>query len=263
MSYQDILYTKEEGIATITMNRPEKMNAFRPLTLEEMIEAIEDARNDDNIRVVVLTGAGRGFCSGGDLAEETFPHPEKEISGDVGYHGIVRRVYSALRDLDKPTIAAINGAAVAEGFTFALLCDFRIASEGAKIGDAGMRFAMPGDLGNLYLLPRIVGMEKAMEITFLGKMLDAAEAQRLGVIGRVVPYLELPKAVMELARELAKMPPIGIRLAKSIMYRLQNIELGAAWEDITIVRQVSLDTADVVEGFNAFVQRRPPVFKGR
>jgi 2-(1,2-epoxy-1,2-dihydrophenyl)acetyl-CoA isomerase len=263
MDYQDILYTKAGNVATITLNRPEKMNAFRRTTLEELADVFAVARNDEEVRVAVITGAGRGFCSGGDIAEDLLPPGEKDIASDAGLRGRQRRAYTALRELDKPTIAAINGAAVAEGFTLALLCDIRIAAEGAKLGDGGMRMAMPGDIGNLYLLPRIVGLEKALEMTYLGNLISAEEAHRLGIISRVVPAGELSRTAADLAAELAKRPPVSMRLAKAAIYRLQKIELGTAYEDLTIVRQVALETQDAAEGMRAFAEKRPAVFKGK
>jgi enoyl-CoA hydratase/carnithine racemase len=261
VDYQDIIYTKEAGIATITMNRPDKLNSFTQRTLEEMVTALGDAGKDSDVKVVIISGSGRGFCTGGDLSE-IITDPIKALEGAKKVRELMHRLYFDLKRFEKPTIAAVNGAAVAEGFTIALLCDIRIASDKARLGDGVIRFGLVPDIGGTCLLPRIVGM-RALEDLLTGRLLDAAEAERMGLVGRVVPHEKLQSATQELAATIAKGPSIAHRLTKALVYRQLDIDLESAIKDQSLAAQVNDVSEDHAEGIKAFLGKRPPVFKGR
>jgi enoyl-CoA hydratase/carnithine racemase len=267
MEFQSIIYTKEEGIATITLNRPQALNSFTPMMQQEWITAIEDASRDDEVRVLVLTGAGRAFCAGMDLraegerfAESTSLSPfhiMQHMRDNI--HGLALN----LANLNKPYIGAINGAAVGGGMDFASMCDIRIASEKAKFSMAYVRMGMVPAGGGCYFLPRIVGIAKACELIWTGRMMDAEEALRIGYVSRVVPHDELEAATKELATQLAKGPSVAIRLAKHLIYRCLDLDLVRALEDHQTAMLIAQSTEDAKEGPLAFIEKREPVFKGR
>lgn len=265
MQFQDIIYTKEEGIATITLNRPQALNALTPTMQLEWITALQDAKHDEEVRVVVVTGAGRAFCSGRDMRYEMAPESASlspfEMSRYMreGIHGLAL----TLADLDKPYIGSINGPAVGGGMDFASMCDIRIASERAKFGMAYIRFGIPPAGGGCYFLPRIVGIAKACELIWTGRTIDAEEALKIGYVSEVVPHNELEVATKELATKLAKGPSVAIRLAKRLIYRCLDLDLIRALEDHQTAMLIAQDTEDAKEGPMAFIEKREPIFKGR
>lgn len=264
MDYHNIIYKKEKTIATITLNRPEKGNAYTQDMIDEIVTAIKDAEKDDEVRVLVITGAGRSFCTGYDLGGFALTHKEKHplhwvIEEREGFHKVIR----CLKGLDKPTIASVNGSAIAAGFVLALACDIRIVSERARLGDPSLNFGFASDEGLTYFLPRIAGVAKAVELIMLGEIVDAIEAQRIGLVNKVVPPEELEKATTELATRLAGGPPIAQRLTKRAIYSHAEEDLESSLEDICLAAQIANETEDVIEGVKALQEKRPPIFKGR
>lgn len=263
MEYETILYTKEGPVATITLNRPDNLNAYTNLLLEEMLRAIDDVRQDDNIRVLIITGAGRAFCAGADLSQPVEELQRRPLSSVMEMREGFHQLLLSLGRLDKPTIAAINGPAVAGGLNIALVCDFRIASDLARIGDGSLRFGFVPDEGGAYLLPRIVGLEKALELILLREILDAKQAERIGLVGKVVPHAELEGRAREMAHKIAEGPPVASRLAKRAVYKQLDMDFAAALEDIALAAQIVNEMEDVQEGIRAFFEKRKPIFKGR
>jgi len=279
MEFQDIIYTKEDGIATITLNRPQALNALTPTMQQEWSMAIQDASYDDEVRVLVVTGAGRAFCAGMDLRYESKPGagpftspPSQSGAESISFspfqimqhmreniHGLALK----FANLDKPFIGAINGAAVGGGMDFASMCDIRIASEKAKFGMAYVRMGMIPAGGGCYYLPRIVGIAKACELIWTGRMIDAEEALRIGYVSKVVPHDELESATKELATQLAKGPSVAIRLAKRLIYRCLDLDLVKALEDHQTALLIAQSTEDAKEGPLAYIEKREPIFKGR
>lgn len=263
MEYETILLTKEDHVATITLNRPDNLNAYTDLLLKEMLLAIDDVRQDDSIRVLIITGAGRAFCSGADLSQPMDEFRLRRPLASVvemreGFHQLLL----SLRRLDKPTIAAINGPVVAGGLSIALACDFRIASDVARIGEGSLRFGFVPDEGGAYLLPRVVGLEKALELILLREILDANEAERIGLVGKVVPHQELASQAREMALKIAEGPPVASRLAKRAVYKQLDMSFETALEDIALGAQIVNAMEDVREGVSAFFEKRKPMFKG-
>ena len=264
MPSQYLLCRVEERIATLTLNRPERLNALGDTLREDLYDAIIQCGTDPNVRVLVITGAGRGFCSGGDVKTMR----ERDQSGETPSPGsrfaqIRDRVILALRDCPKPVIAAVNGAAAAAGMNLALACDMRIASTAAKFSQSFVKRGLPPDWGGTYFLPRIVGIAKACELIFTGETIDAAEALRLGIVNAVVAPEALMPETYKLARKIADGPPVAIQGAKRAIYHNQNADLRAALEFETFIQIVARETEDVKEGVRAFVEKRAPVFRGR
>src|SRR5580692_4151444 len=203
--YEQILLNKEGLFATITLNRPAKRNAYSETMVHEILEALADARDDDEIRVVIITGAGKGFCAGGDIGRD-FQYParyrghrlESMLEMRENMHVLIR----FLDRFDKPVIAAVNGAAVAGGLTLALACDFRIAAESAKLGDTSLRFGLIPDEGGAYLFPRFMGLEKALRMSLLSEVYPAKRALELGLVTEVVADGELMTRAQEFAARL-------------------------------------------------------------
>jgi enoyl-CoA hydratase/carnithine racemase len=264
MNYKCLLYEVKDGVATLTLNRPERLNALGDTLREDLLDAVTRASADADVRVMILTGAGKGFCAGGDVkamneakeGRRERPLLEKIAPGRD-------RTLLAMRAAPQPIIAAVNGAAAGAGMNLALACDLRVASTAAKFSQAFVKRGLHPDWGGTYFLPRIVGMARACELIFTGEVVDAAEALRLGLVSRVVEPEALLPTAQELARRIAAGPPVAIRLAKGSLYGNADTDLRAALERETFAQNICFETEDAREGIRAFVDKRPPVFRGR
>lgn len=272
MSYEELIYSVENGnIAVITLNRPDAMNALTHRTHAELAEAITQANQDDAIRVIIITGAGRGFCSGDDVKsiflggdaspeERQRAYRQEQLGYLQGRH--MSGGSEALLTINKPSIAAVNGAAVGYGCDTALLCDMRIASDRARFGEVFLRVGLIPDEG-LLLLPRLVGMAKAYELILTTDVIDAEEAYRIGLVNKVVPHEELMPATLEMAARIASKPPISVRLAKEGIRRGLNMPVDEWKQWHSFAMRFCFGTEDHQEGARAFVEKREPEFKGR
>ncbi len=264
MIYECLLYEAKDGIATLTLNRPERLNALGGTLRQDLFDAVTRAGADPEVRVMVVTGAGKGFCSGGDVkamgeakaGQRERPLIEKIAPGRD-------RTLLAMREAPQPIIAAVNGAAAGAGMNLALGCDIRIASTAAKFTQAFVKRGLHPDWGGTYFLPRVVGMAKACEMIFTGEVIDAAEALRLGIVSRVVAPEELLPTAYEVARRIAAGPPVAIRLAKRSLYANEDLDLRGALQIETMAQNICFETEDATEGIRAFGEKRAPVFKGR
>jgi len=254
----DLLQSVTDGVLTLTLNRPEVLNAITPSLLDELTGSLRAATAGHTIRAVVITGAGRGFCSGQDL---------RAAAGDGGLDvgAILRDHYApairAIRSMDQPVIAAVNGVAAGAGFSLALACDLRIGADSATFVQAFVRIGLIPDLGSTYFLPRLIGPARAAELTMLGETVDSARALQLGIVNRVVPDAELGAVASELASRLARGPrSIGLT-KRALDVSLQNdLEAQLAVEERLQTEAVA--TADFVEGMSAFLEKRPATFTG-
>ena len=267
MSYTELIYTKEEGVATITLNRPRVLNAFTPVMIEEWSRAIEEAKLDPEVRVVVVTGAGRGFCSGADVRsfrerEQTDSNPV--VDGRYWLQHSVHRVPLALRTLDKPYIAAVNGPAAGAGMDMASLADLRFASETATFTVSYVNVGIvPGD-GGCYYLPRLIGVARALDLIWTGRTMEAPEALRLGYVSQVAAPEQLMGTVMAYAKKLAKGPQVAIELAKRLVY--EGLETNNLFKELRSAEHAMLiarATDDAREGPRAWAEKRSPQFLGR
>src|SRR5579863_1858551 len=242
MDFREILYEKDGHVATITLNRPAKLNAYSEVMVHEILKALGGARDDDAIRAVILTGAGRGFCSGGDIGRD-FQYPARyrghRLESMLEMRENMHELVKFLQRFDKPVIAAVNGAAVAGGLTLALSCDFRIAAESAKLGDTSLRFGLIPDEGGAFYFPRFMGHEKALKMSLLSEVYTARQALELGLVTEVVADDQLMIRARELATRLAEGPPIAIRITKRMMYKQRAMELDNALEDAAMATLVA------------------------
>jgi len=260
MEFKNILYEKSEGIATITINRPEKLNAMDQETIQEILSALDDAEKDENIRVVVITGAGdRAFSAGADISGMKGRTPlDSRKSSQLG-----QQLMNRVEDLEKPVIAAINGYALGGGLELAMVCDFRIASENARLGQPEINIGLVPGWGGTQRLPRFVGKALAKEMIFTGKMIDAKTAEQHGLVNKVVPADQLKSAVKQLAEELSNKPPVAIKVAKQLIDNSTetNLRIGLAHESEAF--GILGSTEDFKEGTTAFLEKRKPKFIGR
>lgn len=264
MEYKDIIYTVEDKLATITLNRPQSLNAFTPNLLNEWANAIQTAQKDAGVKVVMVTGAGRGFCSGMDVKEtaaakgtEAPAVYRKRNYMKVGVHQVPR----VLEYLDKPYIAAINGPAAGAGMDMASMADIRVMSDKARVGMNYVRMGLlPGDAG-CYFLPKIVGVAKAFELIWSGKMIDASEALRIGYVNAVFPEAEFLAKSREFCLQFTQ-APVATQFAKRLVWRgidmFRNINLEMA-EMAMVINSTSPDTK---EGPQAWVEKREPKWSG-
>ena len=263
MSWQHVLLDKSDRIGTITLNRPEKLNAFGGRMRDEILEAVEDVCADPEVRVIVITGAGKAFCSGGDVDEFVSGTSQALSRVTTSERPAMSKIVLALNRVEKPVIAAVNGVAAGGGCNLALSCDIRIASEKARFAQVFTRRGTIPDWGGMYFLPRLVGYAKAAEILLAGDIIDAAEAHRLGIANRVVPHEELTTATREFAGRLARNAPIALALTKRGLQGFHRTDLEQAMDYEAYALGITSKSEDFKEGFKAFLEKREPEFKGR
>ena len=260
--YEHILVDQSEGIATITLNRPEKLNAFIGHMRRDLAEALEHAGSDRMVRVVIITGAGRAFCAGGDVGfmAELMQRGDREEFARI--LGAGRRVITSIRAMTKPVIAAVNGPASGAGCNLAFACDLRIASTNASFNQSFLKVGLHPDWGGTYFLPRLVTPNKACEMFFLGQTIDAAEAMRLGIVNEIVSPEEFEAATKELADRLRAAPPLAVAAAKQAVYISERTELDEMLRYETDAQLRCFASDDGHEGIRAFLEKRDPKFTG-
>lgn len=267
MDYSSILYDVAEGVATITLNKPERLNAFDNDMLTEWADALKTADADRDVRAIIITGAGRGFCSGMNVAAEAAGDGVLRTQATVATrrHSLRDRVHPIPRtliQLEKPYIAAINGAAAGAGMDMATMADVRFASTTARVGMTYVRMGLiPGD-GGCYMLPRIVGTQRALDMIWTGKMFTAQEALEMGYLMAIYEPEELMPKVTEYARQIAKGPATAVQLAKKLVYRSANLPFDEHLDMAQLAMFVAQSTEDAREGPKAFMEKREPQFKG-
>jgi enoyl-CoA hydratase/carnithine racemase len=260
--YEYIQVAESEGILTITLNRPDRLNALIGHMRRDLAEALEHAGSDRGVRVVIITGAGRGFCAGGDIAFMAELMQRRDVEEFSRILGAGRRVLLAIRQMTKPVIASINGPASGAGCNLALACDLRIASTTATFSQSFAKVGLHPDWGGTYFLPRLVTPNKACEMFFLGESIDAAEAARLGIVNQVVAPEELESTVLQLAERLRAAPPIALAAAKHAVYISQAAELEEMLRYETEAQLRCFESDDGHEGVHAFLEKREPKFTG-
>ena len=276
-SFEQILYDVADGVATVTLNRPDKLNAWTAQMEKEVQAAMAQAEADNQVRVIILTGAGRGFCAGADLQDlgkvagaasaaelervlkDRFVGPQRaDARPDF------QKAYSYFPAVGKPIIGAINGSAVGLGFVIALYCDLRFASDQARFGTAFSRRGLIAEHGISWMLPRLVGVSNALDLLFSARMIDAAEALRIGLVSRVLPQAEFMDGVRAYAKELATaVSPRSLRVMKKQVYEALFQTLAEATDAANVEMMKSFGSADFREGVAHFLEKRPPAFTGK
>lgn len=259
---ETVLVDLSEGVATVTLNRPEKLNALNDEMMEALPAAIESVAENGDVRCVVITGAGRAFCAGGDIARMA----SRSTGNEQRSVDSIRRHHEAsrlLHEMPKPTIAMIKGAAIGGGLAIALACDMCIAAESARLGTGFIRVALSGDYGGTWMAQRLVGVARARELYFTGEIIDGREAERIGLVNRVVPDDQLASETRALAERIAKAPPIALAHMKRNMNLALTSDYAALLEAETQAIMITHDTEDHREAVRAFLEKRQPTFSGR
>jgi 2-(1,2-epoxy-1,2-dihydrophenyl)acetyl-CoA isomerase len=261
MDGKDLIYAVKDHVATITMNRPERYNALTIRMIENLLEMVSACEEDREVRVLVLTGAGRAFCAGGDVKE--FAERLGTISQHLrrllaSFHGAVSR----MNRMSKPVIAAVNGVAAGAGMSLAMACDMAVAADSARFTMAYSKIGATPDGSSTYFLPRLVGLRRALELTYTNRVLTAREAEAWGLVNRVVPDAEFPATVNALAAELAAGPTLALGRAKRLFLMSGHESLETQMENETQFIALSSKTADFREGVKAFAEKRQPIFRG-
>ncbi|MFC2045406.1 enoyl-CoA hydratase/isomerase family protein [Chloroflexota bacterium] len=261
MDLRCTLYQKEDSIATITINRPDKRNALNRETRRELRRILDDVVADKNLRCLIITGAGdKAFISGSDINElkEYSPIELKEFMATLG-----QQLYTDFENLDIPVIAMINGAALGAGLELAMTCDLRIAAENARFGQPEILLGIIPSGGGTQRLPRLVGMTKAKELIYTGDFIDAWEAERIGLVNKVVPLNELEETTKQLASKIVNKSPVTIKAAKLVMNKgtQSPLDIGLAYE--AAIQCLCFTSEDYLEGLNAFLEKREAKFKGK
>jgi enoyl-CoA hydratase/carnithine racemase len=275
MPSQETLYNVADRVATITLNRPDKLNAWTAVMEQEVRAAVEDAERDDNVRVIVLTGAGRGFCAGADMSllsrvadhgldDSTRERVLRTAGSHEGVRPDFRKEYSYFPAVGKPVIAAINGPVVGLGLVITLYCDLRWASDAARFSTAFARRGLIAEYGMAWMLPRLVGFPNALDLLFSARTIDAAEALRMGLVNQVFPQDVFSDKVREHAHDLASsVSPRSLRVIKRQVYGAMFQTLAEACETSEREMLASLQSEDFKEGVAHFLEKRAPAFSGR
>ena len=267
MNSQLVLFEKADGIATVTLNRPEKLNALTPQMRVEMRQAFEEVAADDGIRVLILTGAGRGFCAGADIVTVA---ERAELADDESMRSLrlqpvaTNRPATILRNLEKPTICALNGIIAGGPIALALSCDIIIASEQARFRMALTRVGLSLENGISYMLSRRIGPHQTLELAYTNDIIGAKEMERIGLVNRVVPHDELMPKAREMADKMFDIPPLGLAMAKRCVYKAleaSDLESQIAFE--MLLGKTLGQTEDRKEAVQSFMEKRKPVYQGR
>ena len=259
MAFETIIYEKDQGVATITLNRPQALNAFVPQMNQEVLGALKDGERDQEVRCFMITGAGRAFCAGQDLKGRT---PEQKGSLGASLRDKYNPMIRQIRQMEKIVIAAVNGVAAGAGCNLALACDLRVASEEATFIQSFARVGLAPDSGGSFILPRLVGLSKAMELLLLGETVDAREAQRLGLVAKVFPAVEFARCAGEIAERVARAPR-GVGLIKRAVNHANLPSLESDLDYEAHLQEIAGRSADYDEGVRAFLEKRAPVFTGK
>jgi 2-(1,2-epoxy-1,2-dihydrophenyl)acetyl-CoA isomerase len=260
MSYDFLILNRQDGLATITLNRPQALNALTPGLLNEIYDALRECDEDADVRALMLTGAGRGFCAGADISGRGDGGAVREP--DIGMERY-NRVIRLLRGTQKPVLGAVNGAAAGAGLGIALACDLRIASDAARFGAAFVRVGLASDSAVAYHLLRLTGIGKATELLFSGRLVNADEALTVGLVNRVAPAGEFLDAATAWGRQLAQGPTKALGFTKQIINSSLTLPLAAVLEFEAYGQYVTGKTEDNAEGVRAFAEKRDPRFQGR
>lgn len=257
MEYTCVLYEVENRIAKITLDAPHKLNALDAKLASELTAALDEAKHDDNVKVVVITGSGKAFCAGGDVSVFN----TLDLSGSIKFVKDAQSLVGAFTKMPKPIIAAVNGFAVGAGLSLALLSDIVISSDKAVYGAAFVKVGLVPDIGSLYFLPRLVGLQKAKELTFTGKNIDAQEAYRLGIVTTLVEHEKLAETVAEFSQLLAGQSGSAMGSAKTLLNMSMELGIDELLEIEAVTQGVCMQSADSKEGVDAFLNKRKPNFK--
>ncbi|MBI4547366.1 MAG: enoyl-CoA hydratase/isomerase family protein [Ignavibacteriae bacterium] len=260
LGYQTLLYTITDGVCTITLNRPDVYNAFNEQMKKELNDALKEAEKHSTARCLVIRGAGdKAFCSGQDLKEHVGLKRSLKESLEKSYNPMIKKI----RTMEKPIIGMINGVAAGAGCSLALACDMRIMSSSAKLIEVFIRIGLVPDSGSHFFLPRLVGMAKAFEYASTGKDISADEAERVGLVNKVVPPDQLEQETMTLAKKLAEAPTKAIGLIKRTLNKSLAADLDTVLDYEAYLQQIASETEDHQEGVKAFLEKRQANFKGR
>lgn len=272
MPYKMVLLDKEDGVATITLNRPEKLNAFNMEMMGEIDMAFDEAARDRQVKAVILTGTGRAFSAGLDfnwaatMDYENLPSMASTVRGRMVTHGerSFLTVLLKIQSMPKPVIAAVNGITLGGAFILALACDLKVASESAQFSMLQVKRGLIPDGGGTYLLPRAVGLCKALELALVCDQIDAREAERIGVLNKVVPHENLMPTAREMATKIANNAPLAVAMTKAAMYRgVQAHDLASHMDYEVYIMNILFATEDFKEGMSSLWEKREPRFKGR
>ena len=260
--YQTLLYVLSDGICTITLNRPEVYNALNEQMKKDINDALRSAEKDPAVRCLVIRGAGdKAFCSGQDLKEHAGDKERRSLKESLqkSYNPMIR----AMRTMEKPIIGMINGVAAGAGLSIALACDMRIMADHAKLIEVFIRIGLVPDSGSHWFLPRLAGMARAFEYAALGEDISATEAERVGLVNKVVPSSALERTTMDLAAKFSKAPTKAIGLIKRTLNKATSSDLNALLDYEATMQEIASLTEDHKEGVQSFLEKRPPHFKGR
>lgn len=260
---QNILIKKEGHTLTIVLNRPEKLNALSPALIRELLDSVRLAAENSDLRVIVITGAGRAFSAGGDIEEDLIPvsrmSPRQWKSYIQDFCEVIKRIYF----MEKPTLAAINGIVVGGGLDLAMACDIRVASDQAKFGHGYTNMGIISDMGGNYFLPRLIGLGKAKYFAFTGDFISAREAASFGLVEKVFPHDEFESAVSSFAEKIAERPTAALILTKEAMHKSLNMDLDTSLDYSLNLQSALLDSEDLKEAISAFLEKRKPNFIGK
>lgn len=260
MGEKAVVLSKNEGVATITLNRPEAMNSMNKELVEDLIAALTEVKDDTEIRAVIFTGAGKAFCAGGDLFYLA------SLSEPIAAHRFIAqagKIIGLIMGMEKPVIAMVNGVAAGAGFNMAMACDIVIAAKSVKFAQSFSKVGLVPDCGGFYLLPRVVGMHKAKELMFTADLIDAETALKLGVVNQLVEDADLAATVGKMAGKLAAGAPIALSFIKKMVNRSDGLDLASTLAFEEDLQCICMQTSDHQEGVKAFKEKRLPAFQGK